>query len=268
MTAALLLLTACGSPSDEEKTDSGDRESVDLDVTPAMGIGREEEMLESESENIVDDSPAKDNGYVICIDPGHGFLDGGCGYGYLPDGLCEKDVTLAISKKLNEELKALGYKTIMTHDGMSFPHTAIDDGNNKFNPNERVSFANSLSLDYYVSIHVNSYDKDLTVSGARIYYQDTTKKINESSGVVANHMASAIEDEMNEEPTPVVISMDIKSSFAVIRDTVAPASLVEVGFATNEGDAAKMVTDEWQSSMAKALAHGIDRHFTGTGIEA
>ena len=44
-------------------------------------------------------------------------------------------------------------------------------------------------------------------------------------------------------------------------ETKAPASLVEVGFATNAEDAANMVNPEWQKRVARALALGIDAHF-------
>ncbi len=267
MLAALLFLTGCGNALESGETENEINEDP-TPAVPAVGIGRAEEWLESDTESSGEGDVVALNGYTVCIDPGHGFLDGGCGYNYLPNGLVEKDVTLAIAKKVNEELKALGYRTVMTHDGKTFPKSARDDGNNKFNPNERVSYVNTLTLDYFVSIHVNAYEKDRSVSGARIYYQDTVRKINNSSGDVANCIAASIDELMPAEPTPYVISMDINDSFAVIRDTVAPASLVEVGFSTNEGDAAKMVTDEWQTEMAKSIALGIHRHFFETNSEA
>lgn len=60
----------------------------------------------------------------------------------------------------------------MTHDGTTFGKTYTDDGNQIFNPSERVAYANSLDIDYYISIHVNSYDKNPDTSGIRIYYEN------------------------------------------------------------------------------------------------
>lgn len=252
LTAVLLTATSCSSASDESASGETER-AEDVLATPSDGIGREE------VENVT--PPAPDNGVVICIDPGHGFMDGGCGEGLLADGLLEKDINLAIATYLQAELDHLGYDTIMTRDETTFKKGPADDGNKLFNPTERASYANTLDIDYYISIHVNSFVGDSTVRGMRIYFKETSRKTSPISDDVAYLLGEAVYAEFPNDKKPVVVDHTNETSFAVIRETVAPASLVEVGFATNEYDAANMVNPEWQKRIAKALALGIDAHF-------
>ena len=52
-------------------------------------------------------------------------------------------------------------------------------------------------------------------------------------------------------------------SLALTRETYAAASLIEIGFATNTSDAARMLDPQWQSLLAKSIADGIDDFFKG-----
>ena len=253
-TAVLVpLLVSCSSADPSEDSTQTLWEDEDVLATPSEGVGRETTQTVT--------PPAPDNGIVICIDPGHGFMDGGCGEGLLADGLLEKDINLAIATYLRDELEHLGYDTIMTRDEYNFPRGPADDGNKLFNPNERAAYANTLDIDYYISIHVNSFVGDTNVRGMRIYFKETSRKIAPISGEVAALLGEAVYVEFPNDKKPVVIDHTNETSFAVIRETVAPAALVEVGFATNETDAANMVNPEWQKRVARALALGIDAHF-------
>ena len=53
------------------------------------------------------------------------------------------------------------------------------------------------------------------------------------------------------------------ASLAVIRDTHPAACLIELGFCTNEKDAANLTDPTWQASVANAIAEGIERFFDG-----
>ena len=247
------IFVSCAGSDPSEETSKTQGSVEDVLATPSDGIGRE-----NVSSTV---PPAEDNGIVICVDPGHGFMAGGCGEGLLPDGLLEKDVNYAIATYLRDELELLGYDTIMTRDDVTFPRGPADDGNNLFNPNERAAYANTLDIDYYISIHVNSFVGDTTVRGMRIYIKETSKKIAPISEEVALALGDAVYAEFPDDKKPVVVDHTNETSFAVIRETKAPASLVEVGFATNAEDAANMVNPEWQKRVARALALGIDAHF-------
>ena len=245
--------TSCGNEDETEEENTPTKQNITaVSVTPAkpgVGVGR------------VMPEAAEPNGIIICIDPGHGFMDGGTGDGILPDGLLEKDITMSIATKLSEDLTRLGYTAILTHDGVNPPQAAVYD--QIFNANERAAYANSIRMDYFISIHVNSASNP-AAEGSRIYYYDNSIKVNPIGGAVAELMGKAIEENMPEDVDPDVVdqSLDPYNSFALCREVKYPSSLVEIGFCTNETDAAKMVRDDWQEKFAQSLANGINEYFT------
>ncbi len=200
---------------------------------------------------------------TICIDPGHGFTDTGAESEFLGQ-YHENDITIAMSNKLADELKSMGYGVIMTHDGQTFPKSAIDDGNNVFNPNERVSYVNGLGnkINYFVSLHCNSYD-DPSVSGTRVYfYERSTSSSYESDGYKsAEAIAKQIESDFPGAPKPTAEL----GNYAVVREISVPGTLIEMGFVTNENDAKDMLDEEWRNEYAKSIAKGIDSYFAEKG---
>lgn len=256
MTVALVPLllcqaTSCGGGDDKEENNI-EKTVTTVTIVPAVpgtGLGR---VVQKE---------ADPNGYVICIDPGHGFVDGGAGDGILPDGLVEKDINLSIAQKLEEDLIRYGFETIMTHDGENLPVAA--GSNSIFNATERAVYANSITMDYFISIHVNSSD-NTAAEGSRIYFYDNSIKVNPIGGTVAQLIAKNIEENMPDDPDPAVVdqSEDPNTSFALCREVKYPSSLVEIGFCTNENDLKRMIDEDWQEQFAQSLADGINEYFT------
>ena len=242
----VLFLLSCGEQTEEQGVLSSTG-VVRMYGMPSIGVGR-----------IVVETEADPMPQVICIDPGHGFDDGGCSSEYL-NGLNEDDINLSISLMLDEELRALGYQTVLTHDGKTFPITSAYDNNNKFKPEERTAYANSIDIDYYVSIHCNSHT-DSSASGIRIYYYDGEIKKEHTSGAIADSIHSGLLQTLEAGTKSETIEMT-SGAYHVIRTTTAPASLIEVGFVTNESDAAKMIDEAWQRTFAEGVAAGIDRFY-------
>lgn len=237
-----LLLSGCGS----EESDANF-------FSPSYGIGKLFERVPEPTEPEV----TKKN-LTICIDPGHGFTDTGTESEFLGE-YHENDITIAISNKLNDELKALGYDVILTHDGITFPKAVNDDGNNVFNPNERVSYINGLGnhIDYVISMHCNSFSNP-SVSGTRVFYYDPSGGNGESESCKsAEIICEQLAADFPEAVQPVYEVGD----YALVRDTRSTSVLVEMGFVTNETDAKNMLDEEWQSKFAKSIANGINRYF-------
>ena len=138
--AAVLTFAACEATGDESQETVKDRLGKATGI-PSIGVGRQK--------NIEEQVVQTGKGITICIDPGHGFDDAGASSVYVPD-YDEKHLTLRYANDLKSELEKMGYAVIMTHDGTTFPKTAGDDGNNKFNPNERSAYVNSLDVDYFI----------------------------------------------------------------------------------------------------------------------
>lgn len=256
--AATLLLAACITAL----SGCGSAASNESEILLSSGVGRvigvSYQTPAPETEDVV---ALPKNGITICVDPGHGFDDGGAESELLGDVL-EKDINLAVSELLRDHLELLGFDVIMTHDGSEFPRTASDDGNNKFNPMERTAYANSLGseIDYYISLHCNSSDMT-EAEGTRIYYYEGFAKATDTDLDIADTICAKIENDFPDSPTPVCEN----SEYYVVKYTKVPASLVEMGFITNENDATKMTDPEWQDKLAASIASGIAEYYSESG---
>ena len=197
---------------------------------------------------------------TICIDPGHGFDDPGASSTFL-GSTQEKDITLAISLKLRDELTARGYKVLMTHDTNQIPADAPAGEPYLFGVRKRAPYVNELSPDFLISIHADAFD-DPSVQGARVYYHSATGKDN----TVINRIAQRIVDALTlalqgAKKAPLLVEKPDDSAYYILRNVDMPAVLVEVGFVSNENDAANMLDDAWQTKVVLALADGIDQTF-------
>lgn len=252
LTLLCTLFSACSGENKqaEANTTTPYDKTVPASVSSESGIGR----------FVSEPSP---DARTIVIDPGHGFVDVGCGDGIYSDGTLEKDITLAISKLLDESLRRRGYNTIITHDGENIP-AADTNGNKIFSASERVAYVNGLECDYVISVHVNSLDSDSTVEGMHIYYKQNSVKENDWGMAIAQDIASAIDTGINPNKSTLIKDGSAPATtFAMTRDVVHASSLLEVGFVTNPTDAANMIDPEWQEKLAEAIADGIDKFFTG-----
>src|SRR5207249_493330 len=82
--------------------------------------------------------------HLVVIDPGHGGVDPGNPGRFFPDGLVEKDITLAIARLLRAELVRRGIGALLTRTA----DTLIDLA-------DRGAFCKA-ECDLFVSIHVNA----------------------------------------------------------------------------------------------------------------
>ncbi len=244
ITVFLASLSSCGK-------------STATDAAPALGVGRVVNASQINTETETAEPQITPNGITVCVDPGHGYEDGGTSSELIGD-LLEKDITLSVSMMLKEHLKAYGFEVIMTHDGTSIPKTSVDDGNNKFNPMERAAFANELgsSIDYYISLHCNSHDNS-EAEGTRVYYYEGAGKATTTDLDIASTICEQIEEDFPDAPIPTCENYP----YYVVKYTTVPASLIEMGFVTNPNDAAELVDEKWQDKFAESLAAALDKYY-------
>lgn len=271
--AGMVIFTGCASnvyidTTDEEKLiNEAMRDADNYEITYEPETEEATDSIDTAPETIFETSSEetmlyKPEGVIrVCVDAGHGFVDGGTGPAYLPDGMVEKDVTIDVANRLKEDLTAYGFDVVMTHDGVTFPITSQDDGNQIYNPFERVAYANTLNLDYFISIHCNSYDQDETVNGIRIYYNEKSSSDNTEVKAASAALAASLRKTLTNEKEAKVLGMSDSEAYYVTRKTNATAILVEMGFVTNKNDAEKMSNDEWKEAFAQALADGIKEYY-------
>ncbi len=175
--------------------------------------------------------PNSDRPRVI-IDPGHGGYDSGAiGIG----GLREKDVILPISLDVAEILGKQGIDVIMTRDNDNF-----------ISLEGRTDLANDLDADLFVSIHANSINLSRPdVSGLETYYYQSGRRL-------AELIHYSILNGVNIDDRGIR-----RARFYVLRHSIAPAVLVEVGFVTGADDASHLKDPNHRRQMAEAIARGI-----------
>jgi N-acetylmuramoyl-L-alanine amidase len=226
-------------------------------------------------------SPAEGGGGIrtVVIDPGHGGAEVGAKG---PGGTLEKDVTLAIGRKLRSALaNGLGVQAFLTRD--KDQELALDD---------RTAVANNYKADLFVSIHANA-SAARGARGSEVYFlsyqasDEESRRLASSEGgeivpgtaaagtsdlalilwdmAQAEHLeeSSALATRINEELAEVTGSQGrgIKQApFRVLVGAGMPAVLVEIAFISNAEEEKLLRSEDYQNKVTAALARGIARY--------
>lgn len=199
----------------------------------------------------------------IVIDGGHGASDKGKVGCF---GICEKDINLAVSKKVAELLKKEGYKVSLTRKTDQF--VALD---------ERTTFANKKAkADLFVSIHANGGGPQAT--GVETYCSQpelfnkiimtgmddqTQKKVNELEKeryAQSCKLAQSVHNNVISHASSQFIIKDrkVKNSISqVLLGTDMPSALIEIGFLSNEVEAKLLSSGTYQELIAQGICKGI-----------
>ena len=169
--------------------------------------------------------------YSIMLDAGHGGKDPGAVY----NGRQEKDDALALTLAIGEILQERGVDVLYTRT------TDVYES-----PYQKAMEANAAGVDFFVSIHRNSYPTDNAVSGVESLIYDR-------SGIKLE-MAENINDQL-ESIGFVNLGVKERPGLVVLRRTKMPAVLVEVGFINSDTD--NQLFDDNFDDIALAIAEGI-----------
>ncbi len=183
-------------------------------------------------------NPLKDR--IIIVDPGHGGKDPGTVVG----SNSEKAITLKVSTLVKQKLEAAGAKVYMTRTGDTYP--SLQD---------RVDFTDANYGEIFVSIHVNSA-ANTSAQGTETYYAKTTGDMYQEDIDLATFVNNQIVNNLNMKNRGVK-----EEQYYVIRNTIIPAVLVELGFLTNNEDRAKMTDDKYVESFADSIYKGISQYY-------
>ena len=170
---------------------------------------------------------------TVVIDPGHGGHDNGGQWGKV----YEKHLALDTAVRLENQLKRMGYKTVMTRRSDYFVTLP-----------QRVNMANSYRDAIFVSIHFNYTWKE-NVSGLETFYYSAQ----------GQKLAQFVQKSLVRHTRTV----DRNAKFAryyVIRNSKLPAILVEGGFVSNEQERTRMKSGYFREAIARGIAEGIQRY--------
>lgn len=188
------------------------------------------------------------NGRHIVIDPGHGGIDGGAS----GNGVTEKEVNLSIALKLAEILKVNGTQVTLTRED-DVDYYTKGKGGKRNDLTKRVDIINQSGAEFFVSIHVNSI-RGGSLTGAQVFYGGKYP----SSKILAENVQLYLKSFPPGNKRQAKQDMDI----LVLNATDIPGVLVETGFLSNKGEAAKLLNTEYQQNMAKHIAKALAYHLT------
>ena len=220
---------------------------------------------------------------TVAIDPGHGGEDpGAIGKG----GTYEKNVVLAISKKLKAEIdKMPGMRAMLTRNGDFFVPL-----------NTRVQKARSVNADLFVSVHADAFIRP-TAGGSSVYVLSERGATSTAAKWIANkENASDLIGGVNIKGTDAQLAkvlLDLSTTaqindslklgdavlgnlgkvnrlhkprveqagFAVLKAPDIPSILIETAFISNPAEEKKLADASHQQELAEAIAKGIANYF-------
>ncbi|MBM6725709.1 N-acetylmuramoyl-L-alanine amidase [Megamonas funiformis] len=184
---------------------------------------------------------------IITIDPGHGGSDSGA---VGPNGYTEKEGAFVISQKVASILNQSGAKVVMTRDSDVDVYGPNASARNELQA--RVDVGNNANSDIFVSIHCNAFVNPAANGTQTFYY---------GSSYQGQRLAQSIQEKMIEANG--LRDRGISTcNFYVVKHSYMPAVLIETAFITNYDEEALLSDDEWQTTMAKAIAEGINEYFS------
>ena len=180
--------------------------------------------LKKEEENTATDPSTEKPVITLVLDAGHGGSDSGA----RGNGLIEKNLNLRIVLAARSYFKKdPRFKVYYTRVRDTYPSLSA-----------RSNLANKKNVDFFISVHINSYVK--TSTGTETLYNakrvSVTKKRNLTSRILANYMhrgALASTGFLNR-------GLKSRPGLHVLRKTNMPACLLEYGFISNPKEAKAM----------------------------
>ncbi|HEY6195889.1 MAG TPA: N-acetylmuramoyl-L-alanine amidase [Candidatus Eisenbacteria bacterium] len=225
---------------------------------------------------------------LVVIDAGHGGDDNGA---HGPGGVYEKNVTLAIARRLADALDDIpGVRVLLTRDRDFFIPLR-----------ERYQIAEKAKADLFVSIHCNSSRRRGSGSGTEVYFlslkgatdqgdqdladiENAADRLGGLAPQAQDDVVSVLYDvkrnSMLERSQLLaetlldhvavdrrVESRGIKQAgFVVLKSVEFPSVLVETAFINNPREVRLLKDPVFQQNMAHQLATGIRAYFTKAGI--
>ncbi len=222
------------------------------------------------------------NAFIVAIDAGHGGKDTGA---IGPGGIQEKDVVLAIARKLAGYVRAEpGMRAVMVRVGDEFVDLR-----------HRAAIARRARADLFVSVHADAYADD-GVKGSSVFTLSENGASSEAARWLADSENAALlggPKLRNKDKVLASVLVDLsknatleasdtaaekvlrelkrdfalhhhdvqKAGFAVLKSLDVPSMLVETAFISNPDEERNLTNPRHQEQVARAVFRGIRAYF-------
>jgi N-acetylmuramoyl-L-alanine amidase len=211
----------------------------------------------------------------VVVDAGHGGQDPGA---IGPGRVREKDVTLAIARRLERRLRDAGFEVVLTRDRDRT--LALE---------ERTALANTAGADLFVSVHANAHPRR-NREGVETYFLNVaddryaarlaarengvdlagedeqahrilTDLDAKASAASSHRLAALVQREVTggvRARVGSVRDLGVKSAlFYVLLGARMPAVLVETGFISNREEERRLASTTYQDEVAAGIARAV-----------
>lgn len=245
-TYTLTYSTSKFNPEEESlKIDDEYVENIEIESGKIIikGAGDTEFSIKKDGDNVVIKmklEETEEEDFIVLLDAGHGGSDPGACNG----DAYEKIYNLSIMLKLKEMLE---------DDGITVYCSRTDD--TYIDRDGRVAFATSYDdADLFVSVHNNSMANKNYHGTMVLYYDNVYEK---DYGITSKELAGIVLEHL-------IADLGTKNWGTVSRDDLyvlyyseLPSILCEVAFVSNDEELARLQTDEFQETAARAIYKGI-----------
>jgi N-acetylmuramoyl-L-alanine amidase len=194
---------------------------------------------------------------TVCLDPGHGGKDPGNEIGSNQ----EKRYTLLLAKEVRAQLARAGLKVSLTRSTDSFIELPA-----------RPGLAKRRSADLFISLHFNAAESGRsTVQGAEVYCLTPAGATSTNARGEGNGEGSFPGNRHNDQN--LILAYQVQKTltrnltvedrgvrrarFAVLRDAVMPAVLIEAGFLSHPVEGRQILSAAYRQRIARAIVEGL-----------
>lgn len=169
---------------------------------------------------------------TVVIDAGHGGKDPGTIWYHR----VEKHLALDVAKRVETGLRAKGIKTVMIRRSDTF--VELD---------QRARLANKVPNSIFVSVHFNADGKDFGKNGAEMHYY----------GPKGLYLSQCLDAAFDRSVKLGCTKLVQRKRLVVLRETKAPAVLVECGYLTHRTNSWLCSLTSHRQAVANAIVSGI-----------
>lgn len=189
---------------------------------------------------------AQERAYCVVIDVGHGGIDSGK---VSADGILEKDVNLAIAKKLKTLLEQEDVSVTLTRESDTGLYQESDSNKKVADLQNRCALIEKIQPDCTVSIHQNSFSSP-EVKGAQVFFYGQSAEGEALAKLIQESLILRVDPENHRQAKA-------NESYYLLKRTVSPTVIVECGFLSNPTEAARLTSEDYQNRIVWAIHMGV-----------
>ena len=187
---------------------------------------------------------------AVLIDAGHGGFDGGA---VSKDQVLEKSLNLSVAEKLDLVLLSQGVQVVMTRREDEALTLEGKTGKSA-DLRARAKLAQEYPDAILISIHMNKFE-EAKYDGSQVFYSTN----HPDSQVLAECIQTSIRESLQPENTRQI--KPAGREIYLLTQAQQPAVLVECGFLSNLAETQRLLDEDYQQSLAQAIANGLQTYY-------